>query len=850
MLGKKKVINSIGFFITCLLIISSLPGYDHITTNAVTVTYQASEAFNDSPGTQGAEGWYYQQWNGSSYSNLSWDSSNQRWYGSQTYLWIYSNSVHPESSYDPVRKWSVSSFGTARIYGNVKKADTGGGDGVTVKIIINSDTVWGPYDIAYNDSTGLNYDFTENVGPGDVIYFIVSKKSTISYDMTSWDPLIDFTETSPDVTTYQASTSFGNGTGIQGKDQWYYQQWNGSVYSDLTWDNANQMWYGSQTYLRITGTTMHPESSYDAIRKWVAPSDGYARVYGNVKKNNTGGGDGVSVKISLNSSTVWGFNNIAYNDSTGIDYDFPLRVNEGDAIYFHVTKRSSIDYDQTYWDPMIDFVQLPSGTNTQRWDYTTGTNSWTAVSNCSVSAANGYLGISVTGASPTIASPDNLSKNITKNSVLKVRLKNSTSSTNCTIYFNTTTDTAFNAAKSKAFTVNANDANYTVYTIDMSGIYGWNGKLKQLRFKSGSSSGSISIDYIYLQAGGSNAPIFSMLPKETIYNNNTLKNVKDLDYFPDTCLGVIRNSNASYKFFTSDGGAVQCSTITSGTLNDPAYSIDGHRVSIANTPAEFDYVATGPVYQDPSDSNTIMSFIHLERHYTAYSQNYYYASLGIAITRNGGSSWTWCGEIIRPNVIYSELAAASYDIGAGPYVIVDESGTDYFYVYSIDHDSSDPSWSSLSVSKASVSSVLAAAKNNTVTSWYKYCGGSWNEPGLNGDFTNIGNPNVCMNFMSVSYNSYLDKYLMAYAYAINFGSNYVDISLLVADSPLDFYNNTDEYLVETSTKWEQYPTIIGLGNSDPECDSQKNFFIYFTQWENGQYWASDTNFMRKMIILD
>ncbi len=830
---------------------SLLPGQVfQVSTNADTITYQVSSSFNNSPGVQGADGWYYQQWDGTSYSNLSWDSTNQRWYGSQTYLWVYSSSVHPESSYDPVRRWSVPSLGTARIYGNVKKADTGGGDGITVKILLNADTIWGPYDIAYNDNVGLNYDFTENVGPGDHLYFIVSKKSTISYDLTSWDPKIDFTESTATTTTYQASTSFSNGYGIQGKDQWYYMQWNGTTYSGLSWDNSNQRWYGSQTYLRITGTTMHPESNYDAVRKWIVPSDGYARLYGNVKKADTGGGDGVSAKIMVNSANVWGYSNIAYNDSTGLNYDFPVRVSAGDAIYFIVTKRDTINYDLTSWDPKIDFTPLASGTNVRKWEFTSGADGWTAVSNCSISASNGYLNTTITGSNPVISSPSGLNKSINKNCLIKVRLKNSTSSTNCAVYFTTSEDQSFNTAKAKSFQVNANDANYTEYAIDMSGIYGWNGILNQIRLQSAASTGSLSIDYVHLQTGGNDSPPFSLLDKEVVFDNNTLKNVLNLDYYPDTCLGIIRNSNASYKFFSSDGGAVQCTTITSGTLDNPAVSIDGHRVSISNTPTEFDYVATGPVYQDPEDANTILSFIHLERHYEAYGVEYFYSSLGIAITRNGGSTWTWCGEIIQPDVAYNESAAESYDIGAGTYIIQNENGTDYFYVYAIDHAAANPSWSSLSVSKASVESVLSAAKNNTVTSWYKYYNGSWTQPGMNGSFTNIGNPNVCMNFMSVGYNSYLDKFLLAYSYAINFDSNYVDISLLIADSPLDFYNDTVEYLIDTSPKWTQYPTIVGLGNDDPECSSQKNFYLYYTQWANNQYWSSDTNLIRKMIVLD
>jgi len=852
MIRDKKWLRLRAFAVAVLMVVSicSVGSFD-LTAKAGTTTYQASDAFDASPGTQGQDGWYYQEWNGSSYSNLTWDSGNQRWQGSQTYLRITRTTLHPESSYDAVRKWEVPALGSARIRGNVAKNDTGGGDGVVVKIMLNSTVIWGPYTIAYNDTTGLNYDFTENVGPGDVLYFIVSKNSAIAYDLTNWDPIIDLTTTSAAPVTYHASDSFSDGLGIQGKDLWYNQQWNGSSYTNLAWDNTNTMWQGSQTYLRITSANMHPESSYDAVRKWVAPSDGYARIYGNVRKNDTTGGDGVVVKIMQNSTAVWGSYTIAYNDSTGLNHDFNRRVKAGDAVYFIVNKNSSINYDLTTWDPYIDFTPLSSGTTIVPWDYTSGANGWTAYNNCSVSASSGYLGVTVTGSHPAIISPDNINIDITKSCIIKIKCRNSTSSSSGAIYFTTTDDTTFKVEKALGFALNPSDANYTEYTVNMAGVYGWVNKLKRIYIDFGNaSSGSVSVDYIKILSGGAGTPDFSLLDKEVVYDNYKIETVLGYNYYPDCCLGVVKNSDKSYKFFTSDGGATQCSTISSGTLEDPAYSIIGHRVSIANTPADFGYVATGPVYQDPSDANTIMSFVHLERHYTYQSVQYFYASIGVAITRNGGSTWTWCGEIIQPNAAYSATRALSLDAGAGKYIIQNVGGTDYFYVYTIDHASANPGWGAVSVARAPVADVLAAAKNNTVTSWYKYYNGAWTQPGMNGNFTNIFHPNISANFMAVSYNSYLNKYLFVFTYAYSYGTNYTDMALRISDSPTDFYNNTTEVIIDTSTEYTQYPTIIGLGNSDPETETQKNFYVYYTQWANDTHWSSDTNLCRKMVILD
>jgi len=660
---------------------------------------------------------------------------------------------------------------------------------------------------------------------------------------------------------YQASIAFNNGLGLHGKDQWYYMQYDGSNYSYLNWSNQNQKWYGSQTYLAITGSTMHPESNFDAVRKWVAPCNGTARVHGNVRKSDVGGGDGVYVLISKNGTTVWGVNYIAYNDSTGLNYDFNLTLNAGDSIYFRVNRFSNIYHDSVNWDPLIDFTPLPDNSTVKNYAFSTSTDGWNSPWNCTIQASGGYLNGTVTGSSPCLYSPDNINSDITKNCIIKIKMKNSTSSTWAAVYFTTTQDTNWTQAKCKAFNIIPNDSNYTEYTIDMSGYvnlggsggpYGWIGKLKQIRINpvGDSSSGSFSIDYIKLNSGGTDVPPFSLMDSETVYDNYTLKTTLNLNYWPDSTTGVIRNSDASYKFISSQGGATQCTTLTGGTIDNPAGFIIGRNINISGTPSIFGYVSAGPSYVDPNDSSTIMTFLHLERHYTIGSSHYYYASIGIAISRNAGSTWTWCGEIIRPDVAYNSSTATSYDIGGGSFIIKNIGGEDYFYLYSIDHDVNSLWLNGLSVSRAPVTPVLNAAKNNTVTSWYKYYNGSWTQPGLNGSFTNIFRTDMQMNFMSIAYNSYISKYVLAYTCTDQYSTNYGDLSLVIANSEIDFTNNSSQYIIQPSTKMVQYPTILGLGNANPQYETQKNFYIYYTQWENDQYWTTDTNLRRIMVVLD
>lgn len=159
---------------------------------------------------------------------------------------------------------------------------------------------------------------------------------------------------------YQASTDF---SGSQGLNQWYYQYCTagGSNYTDMaTWDSSGSCWWrsGTDDLPLIGSSTMHPSNlDYDAVRTWVAPGDGTVDIVGNVKKADIGGGDGVRVKIMKNGTQIWpssGWQTIAYNDSTGYDYNITTSVTANDKIYFIVNANTVNHYnDMTAWDPLI-----------------------------------------------------------------------------------------------------------------------------------------------------------------------------------------------------------------------------------------------------------------------------------------------------------------------------------------------------------------------------------------------------------------------------------------------------------------------------------------------------------------
>ncbi|OUS78413.1 hypothetical protein B1748_02115 [Paenibacillus sp. MY03] len=149
--------------------------------------HSASAGFSS---TQGDGGWYYQQWDGSTYYNLpTYDAGSAAWQQSGTDLIIGAAFQHPDTN-ESVRKWVAPSSGTIDVTGTVKMYQSGG-DGVVVTIKKNGTTLWGPHLIDGNDTTtGVSHHVTTTVTAGDAIFFIVNKNGSKYFDSTLWDPMI------------------------------------------------------------------------------------------------------------------------------------------------------------------------------------------------------------------------------------------------------------------------------------------------------------------------------------------------------------------------------------------------------------------------------------------------------------------------------------------------------------------------------------------------------------------------------------------------------------------------------------------------------------------------------------
>jgi hypothetical protein len=337
------------------------------TPTPTPISEESWTASTEYSSTQGDNQWYYKQWDGSIYSDMTWNSGNGRWVGAQTSCIIGNNWQHPGTN-DSVRVWDAPYGGAISITGTAKKQDITGGDGVIVTIKKNGNTLWGPQAIAYNDNAGYMHNVQTEVAQGDLIYFIVNKDGSTSYDSTSWDPTITISGTTLTLTptpiptstptptpeeTWTASTGYSL---TQGNNQWHYRQWNGSAYTDMAWNSGSNRWVGDQTSCILGNNWQHPGAN-DSVRVWEAPYAGTITIAGTACKQNTGGGDGVIVSIKKNDVVLWGSQVIAYDDTVGYTHNIQTEVVQGDLICFIVNKNGTTSYDSTFWDPIITIYQ-------------------------------------------------------------------------------------------------------------------------------------------------------------------------------------------------------------------------------------------------------------------------------------------------------------------------------------------------------------------------------------------------------------------------------------------------------------------------------------------------------------
>ena len=165
---------------------------------------------------------------------------------------------------------------------------------------------------------------------------------------------------------------------------WSYQTWVAGVgFAPMTWNASTQRWTGRNTYDQVwdgKGQVYVSPDQDQVLMNWTAPKAGTVDVTGTVRKFDASGGDGVRVSIWQNSNQIWGWQQVAYNDSVGYSPSFTLNVAQGDVVSFRLDPGSNSSYDTSSWSPRVTYIpvgsfdlsdDLTSIQNTQGWSFQT-----------------------------------------------------------------------------------------------------------------------------------------------------------------------------------------------------------------------------------------------------------------------------------------------------------------------------------------------------------------------------------------------------------------------------------------------------------------------------------------------
>jgi len=121
------------------------------------------------------------------FTGASWEEATSR----PPWTVIFSDRQH--STAGPAhwsdRRWMSPGAGTISIQGHLAKTDPCCGDGTIGRIRVGGNEIWSA-DLAFNDTTGVNFTLSATVLVGTTVDFILDPKSNESADTTAFTAVI------------------------------------------------------------------------------------------------------------------------------------------------------------------------------------------------------------------------------------------------------------------------------------------------------------------------------------------------------------------------------------------------------------------------------------------------------------------------------------------------------------------------------------------------------------------------------------------------------------------------------------------------------------------------------------
>jgi hypothetical protein len=315
-----------------------------------------------------------------------------------------------------------------------------------------------------------------------------------------------------------------------------------------------------------------------------------------------------------------------------------------------------------------------------------------------------------------------------------------------------------------------------------------------------------------------------------------------LPFTMDASWGTLKNADGTITFFETAMGKSPYYYRYTGTFDNP--------LKTALTPFVIDYNGYNKVWPSGCwidsfykvSDTMLIGITHREDLYpqngNQYGKDYYY--IGVSVSKDNGKTWKYLGDVISVKGNLSQNPKDGSNVAGCPILVVG----DYLYLY-YDETNDAQATSALSVARAKISDLVDAVGKGTVTPFFKYYNGGWNQPGING-YASCIIPDYQFGYdfhSDAVYCKALGKYLIT-----------VQTSGL---NKLLLYQSTD------GVNWESnpitldhadgfmfpYSSFVGFGDqgNDDGTVVEKEFYIYICRKKLANY-NYDEIYYRKVTI--
>ncbi len=161
--------------------------------------------------------------------------------------------------------------------------------------------------------------------------------------------------TVPESAEYTKASYGYTDSAVQGFNRWYYYSYDGSRYSELTYDTTGNKWTDENT--EIGGKLMRSGANSLAVRGFKSTITGVATICGNIATTN-----GAEFSVFVNDTQIYpseGTLSVSAEYSDGIYFEVETELKKGDFVYFRVDGEAECNPTVRYGEYEEILYQVP-----------------------------------------------------------------------------------------------------------------------------------------------------------------------------------------------------------------------------------------------------------------------------------------------------------------------------------------------------------------------------------------------------------------------------------------------------------------------------------------------------------